>query len=45
MQLPSEAVVAQTRAAHEKEDNFGPIDEFYAARRAVLTDAGIKSEG
>ena len=41
---PNETVVAQTRAAFEKEDNFGPISEFYDARRADLADAGIKSE-
>lgn len=42
---PNDEVVADTRAEFEGEDGFGPIDEFYATRRADLAEAGIKSEG
>jgi len=40
----NEAVVAATRAEFQKEPGFGPIDEFYTARKVALIEAGIRSE-
>jgi catechol 2,3-dioxygenase-like lactoylglutathione lyase family enzyme len=44
IEKPNDEVVKATRAEFQKEPGFGPIDEFYAARKAALTEAGILSE-
>ena len=41
---PNDEVVAATRAEFQNEPGFGPIDDFYAERRAALIDAGVQSE-
>lgn len=37
---PLDEVVATTRAAYEADPGFGPIDDFYAARRQHLAERG-----
>ncbi len=40
---PNDEVVAATRREFEKAPGFGPIKDFYSARRALLDEAGIRS--